>query len=533
MVVLRLYTRVALTLVSLAAVSIAVSSRGPLAAASNPGDGADIVISASSVSTLNGHWSRQASTDAGNSVRLTSPDGGWATTGQPLADPTHYFETTFEAESNTPYRVWLRLRATGNSKWNDSVWVQFDGARHNDGTPAYPIGTTRGLLVNLAQCSTCATAEWGWLNGAYWLQQRSVVSFAAPGPHTIRVQTREDGVEIDQIVLSPVRFLSSAPGPMLNDNTIVSLSGAGAIEGAAQVETQGAVIPAFGGISAAGTDDTGGGVAIALPNPSPQSPPPAPAPPPPPPPPPPPSAPGTSFRMMTWNIQHGRTKAKAYDPAAQARFIADQNPQVVALQEVQTWDENQPARYKALLEQYTGVAWHLQWAPVNGNAGTEGNVILTRLPVVSSTYFQMHATGDHDALYSNRSTAQATVTVGGVKVHVFSTHLDWYNTAHRTAQLHDMMAWTETFGARRIVGGDFNSWWGESWIITMMGDYYDTWLDVTGSKQNGHTVNNAVRFDYLFRAKDGATQITPTRITAPATALSDHNPVIADYLVKP
>jgi endonuclease/exonuclease/phosphatase family metal-dependent hydrolase len=125
------------------------------------------------------------------------------------------------------------------------------------------------------------------------------------------------------------------------------------------------------------------------------------------------------------------------------------------------------------------------------------------------------------------------VTVGGVKVHVFSTHLDWYNTAHRTAQLHDMMAWTETFGARRIVGGDFNSWWGESWIVTMMSDYYDTWLDVTGSKQNGYTVNNAVRFDYLFRAKDGADKITPTRITAPVTALSDHNPMIADYTVKP
>jgi len=95
------------------------------------------------------------------------------------------------------------------------------------------------------------------------------------------------------------------------------------------------------------------------------------------------------------------------------------------------------------------------------------------------------------------------------------------------------MDWTEGFGERRIVGGDFNSWWGEYWIITMMGDYYDTWFDMTGSKQNGHTVNNAVRFDYLFRAKHGADDVKPTKVYVPVTWLSDHNPVIADYKVTP
>ena len=236
---------------------------------------------------------------------------------------------------------------------------------------------------------------------------------------------------------------------------------------------------------------------------------------------------------MTWNIQHGRTKAGQYNPAAQARYIADQKPHVVLLQEVQTWDENQPARYKALLEQYTGVQWHMQWAPVNNRTSTEGNVVLTRLPVISSSSHKMHATGDHNAMYSNRSVARTTVSVGGVSVHMFSTHLDWYNTSHRTAQLHDMMEWARQFGPRRIVGGDFNSWWGEYWIITMMADYYDTWYDLTGSKQHGHTVNGAVRFDYLFRSKEGGDKITPTRVWTPSTSLSDHYPVIADYTVRP
>ena len=102
-----------------------------------------------------------------------------------------------------------------------------------------------------------------------------------------------------------------------------------------------------------------------------------------------------SFRMLTWNIQHGTTAYGAYDLAAQAQFIASQQPDVVALQEVETWDENQPQRYKQLLEQYTGNSWTLVWAPVIDSSGTEGNVILTRLPVSSQNTYQLHATSDY------------------------------------------------------------------------------------------------------------------------------------------
>lgn len=257
--------------------------------------------------------------------------------------------------------------------------------------------------------------------------------------------------------------------------------------------------------------------------------------------PPPPSAPsaptpttgkGGTLRVMTWNIHHGRTKSGAYDPLAQAKFIASQNPHVVALQEVQTWNDNQPARYEQLLEQLTGHQWTRQWAPVVDSANTEGNVVLTRLPIVSSSSHQMHATGDWDAMYSNRSAARLTISVGGVNVHVFSTHLDYYNTAHRTAQLLDLMNWTEQYGARRIVAGDFNSTPGEYWITTMLGDYTDTWRDVTGSSSGGGTING-VRFDYLFRAKHGAEDVRPVRINVLTTNLSDHAPVIAEYTVTP
>ena len=46
---------------------------------------------------------------------------------------------------------------------------------------------------------------------AYWVS-RDAGPLRAAGPQTIRIQTREDGLQIDQIVLSPVTFFSTAPG---------------------------------------------------------------------------------------------------------------------------------------------------------------------------------------------------------------------------------------------------------------------------------------------------------------------------------
>ncbi|MGH9309544.1 MAG: hypothetical protein ACRD1U_09230, partial [Vicinamibacterales bacterium] len=47
------------------------------------------------------------------------------------------------------------------------------------------------------------------------------IFFAQTGPQRIRIQTREDGLAIDQVVLSPERFLTSAPGTLKNDSTIL------------------------------------------------------------------------------------------------------------------------------------------------------------------------------------------------------------------------------------------------------------------------------------------------------------------------
>jgi len=47
------------------------------------------------------------------------------------------------------------------------------------------------------------------------------IYFQNPGLQTDRIQVREDGVAVDQIVLSAVKYATTAPGANKNDSTIV------------------------------------------------------------------------------------------------------------------------------------------------------------------------------------------------------------------------------------------------------------------------------------------------------------------------
>jgi hypothetical protein len=104
--------------------------------------------------------------------------------------------------------------------------VQFSGSVSENGSPVYRIGTTSGAWVNLEDCAGCGLAGWGWQDNGYGAGVMGpLIYFAASGAQTIRIQTREDGFAIDQIVLSSATYLSSSPGALKNDTTILPASG--------------------------------------------------------------------------------------------------------------------------------------------------------------------------------------------------------------------------------------------------------------------------------------------------------------------
>jgi hypothetical protein len=99
---------------------------------------------------------------------------------------------------------------------NDYFEIQFTAQQ-----PDLALGSDSATWVSLEDCSGCGEQGWGWNDNAYGAFAPPIY-FATSGPQTIRVLRREDGISIDQIVLSAGRYLNASPGLAKNDTTIVS-----------------------------------------------------------------------------------------------------------------------------------------------------------------------------------------------------------------------------------------------------------------------------------------------------------------------
>jgi hypothetical protein len=182
----------------------------------------EVVLHAADAPLLVGRWAVAADAAAAGGRRLQNPNAGAAKITSALADPADYFELTFSAAAGTPYRLWIRGTASGNSWANDSVHAQFNDSVTAEGTPVYRIGSISSAAVNLEDCSGCGLSDWGWQDNGYGVGVLGpTIRFATTGPHTIRIQVREDGFGIDQIVLSAATYLAKAPGGLKNDRTIL------------------------------------------------------------------------------------------------------------------------------------------------------------------------------------------------------------------------------------------------------------------------------------------------------------------------
>ncbi len=167
-------------------------------------------------------WTFVADATAAAGVRLQNPDAGQPKLSTPLASPAAYFDVTFNADAGKPYHLWLRGVAQKNDYNNDSVFVQFDHSVDASGNPVWRINTASATPVILEDCSKCGVKGWGWSDNGYGLNVLGpAVYFESSGPQRLRIQIREDGLGIDQIVLSAVLYNSLSPGATTNDTVIV------------------------------------------------------------------------------------------------------------------------------------------------------------------------------------------------------------------------------------------------------------------------------------------------------------------------
>ena len=185
----------------------------------------ELVLFAGDLTGYVGSWQYVRDETAAGGTRIYHPNAGAPKVTAPVANPAHYVELRFWAEAGYPYHLWIRGKADQNHWANDSLFVQFDNALSAvGGSPAYRIGTTRALAWNLEECSGCGLSGWGWEDTGWGAvnQIGPDVVFASTGWQRMRIQAREDGVSIDQIVLSAGTYFRTRPGTAKNDNTILT-----------------------------------------------------------------------------------------------------------------------------------------------------------------------------------------------------------------------------------------------------------------------------------------------------------------------
>lgn len=176
----------------------------------------EVVLYGSDVVRTAGAYQMKADGTAAGGSALWNPNRSLAKVATAAAAPASLAEFTFYAEAGRPYQVWIRGRAEWNDPGNDSVHLQFDGVA------GARIGTTGSRVINLEETVLAGVSGWVWQDTGYGAGVLGTpVVFETTGLQTLRVQPREDGLLVDQIVISPEQYLLVAPGALTNDSTIV------------------------------------------------------------------------------------------------------------------------------------------------------------------------------------------------------------------------------------------------------------------------------------------------------------------------
>jgi endonuclease/exonuclease/phosphatase family metal-dependent hydrolase len=248
-----------------------------------------------------------------------------------------------------------------------------------------------------------------------------------------------------------------------------------------------------------------------------------------------------TLKVLHWNLHHGVGTDGKYDINRIATWMAKMNPDVITLNEVEKFTgwgyEDQPARYKAMLESKTGKKWYSMFAQEFGNwtSNGKGHQILSTYPIEST---------DMVEISYDRVVAMARITVNGRPISLITTHFDPSSTTRRLTQAIETTRWSAPRPENRIVTGDLNAWPDQTSIAEMNKTYADSWAvaaslgmasSFSGNSPFGATKNG--RIDYIFYSKNAVnlvvkrSQVVDTR-DAYGVMPSDHRPVLTTFEVR-
>lgn len=174
-----------------------------------PVPGGEIVLYGSDFTVYGtSHWSKLSDSNAVGGYALKSSN----VYASVQASPSDYVQATFTANAGTTYYVWARGKGDIYQEWySDAFWVQFDKSTDTAGTAVYRIGTTDGYQYNGYAYFTA----YNWLGGDAQNTNIDVapltIKFTTTGTQTIRIQSRQQPMRIDEVWVSPTQ--STRPNP--------------------------------------------------------------------------------------------------------------------------------------------------------------------------------------------------------------------------------------------------------------------------------------------------------------------------------
>lgn len=253
------------------------------------------------------------------------------------------------------------------------------------------------------------------------------------------------------------------------------------------------------------------------------------------------------MRVLQWNLHHGVGTDGVYDIDRIATWMAKMKPDVVMLNEVEKYtgwgNENQPARYEALLEAKTGRKWYGHFTQEFGDwsSNGKGHLILSVYPFDSTGHATITASS---GLKGAGAVGEASITVNGRNISLIVSHLDPDSQAMRLTQAKDTIRWGATHAENRILTGDMNAWPDQSSIAEVNKTYYDSWA-VAESKGTAYAFSGLSpsgatkkgRIDYIFYSRSAGnlvlkeSRVYDTRSSS-GVMPSDHRPVVTTFEVR-
>ena len=160
--------------------------------------------------------------------------------------------------------------------------------------------------------------------------------------------------------------------------------------------------------------------------------------------------PAGGIRVLCWNLHHGVGEDGKLDLARIAALLKEQQPDLVALQEV-----DNKCRRSGSVDQATELAKLTGMGGVFGKAmdhdgGEYGQAILSKHPIGETKVHRLPGDGEP------RIGFEAAVTIGGRPLRMVSVHLDHQQDARRLQQAVALAAALSKSDVPLILAGDFN-----------------------------------------------------------------------------